>query len=191
MASSPKRRRATRTVVVHQCNQEEYLKRVNTVLFGNGHPEDGLAFIVRAFMKTQGDIQEDIAHIRNELVNLSKSHDTTRSAFEKYAAEEKGFEAGRKETEGTLTKTKSEKRADFLKYLQAISVVIAAIGVCFGAYFGYKNRQGTSKMANQIENLGTPITVTRSGKLYALPDTVSIKMINNNRVDTIDEDTIK
>lgn len=185
MAGTSKRRRTARTVVVHQCNQEEYLKRVNMVLFGNGHPEDGLAFLVRAFIKSQTDMQEDIAHIRNDIMDLGKKHDTTRSALEKYKAEEKGFDAGRKEAQVNIEKTNSEKRAEFLKYLQVISVLVAIVGGGFAIYFGFK------KIDQKIDNLGVPVSVTRSGQIYPLPDTVSIKMWNLSDTTNTSNDTTK
>lgn len=185
MANPSKRRTRTKTVVVHQCNQEEYLKRVNMVLFGNGHPEDGLAFLVRAFIKSQTDMQEDIAHIRNDIMDLGKKHDTTRSALEKYKAEEKGFDEGVKQTKEKIGRTVIEKRAEFLKYLQVLSVFTAIVVGAFAIYFGLK------KINSKIDNLGVPVSVTRSGQIYALPDTVSIKMWNLSDTTDTSNDTTK
>lgn len=191
MAGTSKRRRTARTVVVHQCNQEEVLRRVNLVLFGNGHPEDGLAFLVREFIKSQKDITQDIANIRNDIGELKGDYTRVKSSFERYKAEMNGFEAGKKEAAEHSGKTKVEKRAVFLKILQTIAVILTAIGIGFSAYFGYKNNKGQGVTDSKIDNLGVPVTVTRSGNLYALPDTVEIKMWNLNDTTNTSNDTIK
>lgn len=185
MASPSKRRPRTKTIVVHQCSQEEYLKRVNTVLFGNGHPEDGIAFLVRQFIKDQGNMVQDIANIRNDLGELKGDYSRVKNSFERYKAEEKGYDEGVKHTKEKIGKTITEKRAEFLKYLQVISVLVAIVGGGFAIYFGFK------KIDSKIDNLGVPVSVTRSGQIYALPDTVSIKMWNLNDTTNTSKDTIK
>lgn len=185
MASPSKRKPRTKTIVVHKCNQEEYLKRVNTVLFGNGHPEDGLAFLVRQFIKEHTNMTQDIANIRNDLGELKGDYTKVKNSFERYKAEEKGFDEGVKHTKEKIGKTVAEKRAEFLKHLQVISVIGGLIGVGFAIYFGFK------KIDSKIDNLGVPVSVTRSGKIHALPDTVSIKMWNLSDTTNTSNDTTK
>ena len=191
MAGTSKRRTRTKTVVVHQCNQEETLKRINQVLFGNGHPDDGLAFLVRQFMKGQIDVIEDIAHIRNDIGDLGKKYDTTKSALDRYKAEDKAFVAGKKEAEGNSIKTKVEKRADRQKNLQTIAVIVAALALILSTYFSWEGKRTSDVTNKKVDDLGIPITVTKGGKLYPLPDTVTIKMFNLNPADATSNDTIE
>ena len=141
---------------VHKCSQEENLKRMNVILVGNGHPEQGLAFIVKQTCNDMATIKEDIAEIKTDIKSLALMYDntfnaavTTQSALEKYKSEMEQYENGKKYV-------REYKNNNVLKVIQVVGAIIAFLAMASGMWFGFKAIQkNTADLSNKIEQLET------------------------------------
>ena len=118
--------------IYHVCSQEENLAKLNLVLLGNGHPEDGIAFKVLAMAENHKIIKDDIGEIKDSLKKITDNQTQTFAAatmaahaIEQYKAENDKFEAGKKVIVETISKKTSG-------WMQFAAVVIAAIMMIFG-----------------------------------------------------------
>jgi hypothetical protein len=117
--------------VVHYCTQAEAIDRMNLLIVGNGHPEDGLAF------KT-AKMTEDVAEIKDVVKKLETMYQTSidagisaAHALDKYKAEMLQFEAGKEaiRVRGNLKVTRTT---------QIVGAIAAVILLVFG-YFNLEN----------------------------------------------------
>lgn len=138
--------------VLHICSQEENLAKLNLVLLGNGHPEDGIAFKVLSLVESNRIIKDDIGEIKDSLKKLTDNQNQTFSAammaahaVEQYRAENDKYEAGKKSvTDSMTTKTSG--------WMQFAAIIIAAIMMIFG-YIDLK--QNNTKLDSKINSMGS------------------------------------
>jgi DNA-binding protein len=169
-------------IVLHDCTKEDVIDQLkgkvdilSIILTGNGDPEKGIARKVAIIGERQGEVLKKIddVHITlkgyHEEVNEAKDvAKTVSNAFEKYKAEIEGKEIG---TEKTI----KEKREDFLKTLQTIGIIIAAITLCITAYFSVYGSTQSVINSKKLDNFGTPVIINSRGMPTALPNGDSLK----------------
>lgn len=180
---SASRKPQKRRVVVHQCSKEELLDRISMVLFGNGHPEDGLAFLTRSFIKDHKDMQSDIKEIKSKVELAIDGAKKANNAIDSYKKEMENIEKGEGRVKKEIGETKHEKRERMKSSVMIISVIIAAMGMVFTAYIGIENRQSakrtelsTKRTEVMVDELGAPVVVNPRGEFSALPEGYNIKM---------------
>lgn len=152
-----KRRTRTRTVVVHECNQEVYLNRINTVLFGNGHPEDGLAFMFRAFLEKEKSKEADIAEIKKQVGEAVGSAMTAKHALELYQKEMEGREKQQKIEN-------DKKTFNWDKTFKVLGSVLALITLIVMAYFQWKSSGKMDDVEKRVYDQGTPVVTDTRGR---------------------------
>lgn len=184
-------------VIVHQCSQEEILKRINTVLFGNGHPEDGLAFLVRTFIKDQTAMHGNIEEIKKSVIGLYQKYDETYDAAEKaqhaidtYKLEEEAFEKGKEEVEEKAGKKLTDGRENFNKNVGFWMLIVTALGLLVTMILTFASNK---KVEERILDWGSPRYInTRTGQDEPLPEGHELKMWPNDFVgDTTKTDSTK
>ena len=113
------------TSVIHYCTQGEAIARLNTLIVGNGHPEDGLAFKTAKMTDDVAEIKEVVKKLE---VMYQASLDAAISAshgLDQYKAEMAQFEAGKEaiRVRGNLKVTRTT---------QIISAIAAVVLLIFG-----------------------------------------------------------
>jgi len=189
--------RKPKTVIVHQCSKAEMLDRMNMVLFGNGHPEDGLAFLVRAFIKDQTAMHENIDAIKNSITGLYQKYDETYDAAERaqhaidnYKLEEEAFAKGKEEVEEKVGKKTAEGRENFNKNVGFWMLIVTAFGLLVTMILTLASNK---KVENRILDWGSPRYInSRTGQDEPLPKGYELKMWPNDFVgDTTETDSIR
>ena len=155
-----------RSIREHTCIQEVVIARLNYILVGNGHPEDGLAFQVRLFVKNQEAIEENLSKINGTVVEALEAASRAASALELYKVETANYEAGKQASKDSFAKRSSLK---WMKVFQTIMIIAAMVGLGFTTYFGFVNSQKNAIIEKRVDNLGVPV-VTRGGQIKFFPN---------------------
>lgn len=163
--------------IIHRCSQKENIRRINEILVGNGHPEDGLAFQFKVFMKDHTKVVEDIAEIKKNVNEALASSGKAARAIELYKAEVNGVEIG----EGKRS-VKSKLRFDTI--ISIIGTLVILIGLVITLHQLKKDNTMTDK---KIDDLGVPVIVNPRGQTVPLPSDSKLKMYPKDFVN----DTIK
>lgn len=151
--------------VIHVCSQKENIRRLNEVVIGNGHPEDGLAYIVRG-------MKEDVGQIRTTVNKAIEDSAKTQQLLEQYKSDEAKYEEGKQAIIKLREKEEKENRERFRSALQLISTILVFLGICVTIYLSVRGREQTDK---KIDNLGTPVLSNPRG-LYIRPeDSLEVK----------------
>lgn len=193
-------------VFIHECLHEDRLnnldsrtKEIHEIITGNGAPDKGLVVQMVKVNLTQIEVLKTLSKLDNTIEILNSKYNesifianTAKHAIETYKKEINAFDDG-KTSEQQYIKNKNERikifkdlqHSIYTRWITTIAVVIAALTFIYNTFI--KEPKYIEAVSTKIDNLGVPITVTRSGKLYSLPDTVSIKMfkINENISDSI------
>ena len=173
-----------KVAIVHVCTQSENIEKMNLILLGNGHPEDGLAYKVIKMTDDITAIKKGVDSLHESNHEAQKIATTALNAVEGYKKEMSGLEKG-KDNE---IKTKAERRADAQKTLQLIATIIMAVGLIITAYFGYLGNKKQNTTIQKVEGLGEPIVTTPRGVAIPLPADAQIKFYPK---DFMDDTTIK
>jgi hypothetical protein len=176
--------------IIHFCTQEEAIARINTILIGNGHPEDGLAFVVRKSITDIAEIKDCLKELNGSVKTSIEASAKTGKALELYKKEMEGIDKGKSEIEekqqlaDSLYQTKV--RDNWYKVLTALALIVTM-------YFGFRNSASTSKLItttqsteNKIETKGVPLII-KDGKIIPLPQGSEIKFFPS---DFENQDTI-
>jgi hypothetical protein len=145
----------------HCCTQEENLRRMNEILIGNGHPEDGLAFRFKEFMIDHKLVVADINTIKQGVEGLhtradnnAKAAATAQSAIERFKLETKSYDQGVKDREAkeiiaeALATTKKRDSRQLVFWI--ITAVVAILSVWLSIYSSLNNgRKINEQNANQ------------------------------------------
>jgi len=152
---------------IHICSKEEVLDRMSVILLGNGHPEDGLAFRFREFMKDHERVVSDISEIKNKIDIAITSASHTAKALAEYQAEMKGFDNGQDSIE------KRQAIADDLKarnkrdtrmvIFNIVALCLTFFGVLTAVYFGFTTNKNTHDIKTEQANENS---ITRGGQHY-------------------------
>jgi hypothetical protein len=159
---SPTKKRTPKPRIVHSCTQEENLKRqgelldrLATVTLGNGHPEDGLLFMFRVFLKERDEMKADIKEIKGKVDDAIGASDKTKHALELYQAEMGGVSNGKKEGEAKLV-------IQWDKVIRTIGTIIAAVGITIAAW-GVWSKGG--HIEDKVNNMSTPVIIDKYGQI--------------------------
>lgn len=188
---------------VHACSKEEMIDRIELVLFGNGHPEEGLAFMFRSSVKDVEIIKDRTVDINDSIKKLAIMYDdtfeaatTAASALEKYTTGIKNFKDGEKDAEEKkkiadelkerlkkevedrdliIANLKMTKKRDHWQRVSwIVMAVIAILSLWGGLYFGFeKINKGQMTIQSNVDNLGTPYVTNPRGVIV---DSVNVKM---------------
>lgn len=157
--------------ITHTCSQAETIDKINLLLFGNGHPEDGIVFKVLRMSDSNEVMKNDIGEIKTSINKLTEMHDATFKAattaavaIERYKAETEKFEAGKNVIQANRNQTAS-------RWLQASAVVIAAIMM----FFGYANlKRNNADMDKKITVMEKELSPSKTyDSIYK--DTLTVK----------------
>jgi hypothetical protein len=164
--------------VIHYCTQEEAIKRINTILVGNGHPEDGLAFVVRASLNDIKDIKVDISDIKKDIRDAIDASTKATKALDLYKAEIEGYdkreeeELGKQEIAAKLER--ETKRDNWYKVLTIIAIAVTLLIGIANLFKSGKIETISTKTETKVDNFGVPVT-TRNGEIVNIPG-VDIKV---------------
>ena len=147
-----KRIKPEKVAVIHHCTQEDRVKRIELILVGNGHPEDGYVYKVIEMSKAIREINDHITGISGIVKELHE--------------ESIGKNA-----------VKDTRKYNFEKLLKILGVLLAA-GMLV---IGYYNLHKQSEMVKEkINNIGIPMVMDKRGNILALPDSAKIKYMFND-----------
>jgi hypothetical protein len=173
--------------VLHVCTQSESIKylvenntKLSIIITGDGNPEAGLCRQVALINERQHNVLESIKGLTVSVDDFHKKYDETREAaqtaqhaIDQYKEEVKLLEESRE-------KTKAEKRAELLKFIEVISIIIAAIGLIITSWFSFHGSQEVMANSKKIDDLGTPVIVNSRG-LTTLPQGDTLKFFRDGK----------
>jgi hypothetical protein len=178
-----KKAKPKEVVVIHSCTEQKTLERICLILFGNGHPEDGLAFLVREYIKNMDGIKKDVGEIRTRLSGVTEVSNElelqNRVRIEVEKEKQKIKEAQNVE-EG---KTSVRKSFTWQKF----AVTVATLSFLTMAAFSILNYFKTDNTEKKVDELGSPVVVNPRGEFVPLPEGFSLKMYPKD----FDTDTLK
>jgi hypothetical protein len=166
------KKRTTRKVV-HVCQKEDYLDRVNLILFGNGTPEQGIIFVVKQYLVEHPKLVKAVEEINGKVDKAIEDARIANKAVEMYKAEMNGIEIG----EGKKT---AKKKLKFDTWVSIIGTVVIVIALII-SFITLKN--GNQETDKKIDDLGTPVIVNPRGVVVPLPDGDQLKMYPKDFVD--------
>ena len=141
---------------IHYCSQEETIKRINLILIGNGHPEDGLAFKVLHMAKTHESILSSLKDINSNVKELSEKYDTAITAsktavnaIENYKNEVAQFQKGKEEVIKELDKNTTKNHSRKLTVLQTIGIIVAALMLCIATFNSFRKSKNIITTAKE------------------------------------------
>ena len=172
--------------VVHVCTQAENIKKLNEILVGNGHPEDGLAFRFNLFMEDHKRVLKDIGDIKAKVSEAIKASGTAARAIEEYKKQELDISEGKDAIIKLAEKTRKEKMEKTRTTLQVIATIIGVLMFIL-AYLNIM-KQSVNNGA-KIDNLGTPVVTNARGQVTPLPNGDSIKYFTKEG--WVSRDTVK
>jgi hypothetical protein len=146
----PKKVPIEKVAVIHVCTEKEQINRLNLILVGNGHPEDGLAFKVAKMLTTHETVSKDIGEIKTSIKELAQMYDdtfeaakTAQSALEKYKSEVANFDEGG-------AKLKAQLRANYLQKVQTLGIVFTGLALVFTIIMGIINLTKTDTVEKAV-----------------------------------------
>jgi hypothetical protein len=184
-----------KTVYIHKCSKEDVLDRMSRILVGNGHPEEGMAFQFKEFMKDHVRVLNDITEIKNKVTEAIDSSGKAIRAIETYKTETESFANGVKEKEEREAIAEAlaarVKRDRWQRIFWIITAIIGVSGIWISVLFGVRNGNKAATR-EQVDNLGTPVITNSRGIIINLPEGDSIKYFREGQFvnfDTIKKDT--
>jgi len=163
--------------ILHHCSEVDRISRIELILVGNGHPEDGYVYKVIEMGKQVEDINKKLTGICGIVTELHE--------------ESIGKKAGRK----TAEEIKKEKRENIYMWIKTITLVVVTLAFISASFLGFKNWQlskasysntfMTNKRLDQMDNSG----LTRAIHEYKVENNIlKFDTVNRNfdEVDGID-----
>ena len=144
-----------KVAILHSCTQAENIRRMNEILVGNGHPEDGLAFRFKEFMADHKRVLFDIDEIKNELKNVNENYNVLLSETTKigldlstFKAAVTGRDTGRSESE---VKAREKVRTIFIIIggILTAGILISTLVIALLNHKYFSDNQGFS---NEVKN---------------------------------------
>jgi hypothetical protein len=133
MNKSPiKRVPKERVAILHNCTEKNRLERIELLLVGNGHPEDGYIFKVVEMGKAVNDINSKLTGISGIVKELHNES------------------IGKKAVIKTDKELREEKRARITVWIKTASFIIGAISLLLTAYFSYSSDRKIGKPADTL-----------------------------------------
>ena len=150
-------KRMTTVKMLHVCAEEERLKRIELILIGNGHPEEGYIYKVMDMGKQIGDINTKLTGISTVVAELYSESTSKKEVI----------------------KTTREKRNEWIKVAMFI---VGALSLIVLAYNSFKGTEISAKNSQKLDNIGIPLVTNSRGNLMILPDSTLIKYFPNDSV---------
>ena len=165
MKSPVKRVPKEKVAILHHCTERERLARIEVILVGNGHPEEGYVFKVM-------EMGREITEIKDHLTGIS-------GIVKDLHEESVGVKA--------VLKTQAEKKVNWINMAM---LIVATIGMIVTAIFSYKGNEQSKINTNKIDNFGTPVIVNPRGLIVPLPAGDSLKFFRDMEFKDNYKDTI-
>ena len=121
MAALIKRIPKEKVAIIHHCSEVDRISRIELILVGNGHPEDGYVYKVIEMGKEVKDINDKLTGISTIVKDL----------YDK--------SIGEKAVGKTSKDIKAEKRAVLTLWIKTASFIVGAISLILTAYFSYSS----------------------------------------------------
>lgn len=117
--------------------------------------------------------KQDVEHIINcpVLPRVEKIEDDM--------SEYKGEKRAKTTMKEWSMRSRGEKRAEFMKVLQTIGIIIAAIGLLITAYNSFNNLKHVQGLKTEVDLINTPVR-TRGGSIMMIPSGVMIDSVKQN-----------
>jgi hypothetical protein len=158
-----------KTKIIHYCTQEEAISRINLILVGNGHPEDGIAYKVLQMAKTHESILASLEKIDNNIKELSDKYDiaidcskTAKNAIDNYKREVEQFEKGKEVILEKVDKWGDKKHSKIIRIATLIGVVISAILLSLTVYNSFKPKTVVEETIQTPTSIYSPIPAPKS-----------------------------
>ena len=138
----------TKKVVEHFCTQEEAIARINAILVGNGHPEDGLAYKVLAMHDNIENIKDGVGKLQGRAEANAKAASSAVTALDMYKKEMLGIDMGKSYAEKT-----AEKKWKI--WFEVLGLLFVAIATITSIIIGLSNNTQNARIEGQqikIEN---------------------------------------
>lgn len=154
MATPIKRVKKENVAILHSCTEAQRISRIELILVGNGHPEDGYVYKVIEMGKSIQEINDHLTGISGIVKDLHEEAVGKRAVIIKEAS---AFEKGLK---------------------------IAGVALAFGMLIlGYVNLTRQNRvMERRIENIGIPLIMNSRGEILTVPDSTQIKYFSNDSI---------
>lgn len=147
---------------IHFCSEKELLNRIALILFGNGHPEDGLGFILREYIKEQQDIKKNVCEIRDTVKEALESSVKVTHAFEMYKLEISQFTIGKKTAEEETEEKEAreliamnlvltKKRDSWQRIYWIIAATIGILSIWITIYLGVRNNNRVDTIQSVVQ----------------------------------------
>jgi hypothetical protein len=157
MTTKIKRIKPERVAVIHNCTQEEQIKKLSMILVGNGNPEDGYVYKVIKLGDHIEAINEKLTGISGIVKELHEDS------------------VAKKAVGKTSDQVKVDHREKLRSILTVISTIVIACGLITTAYFGFVNSRKNDIVENKVESLGTPVLTNPRGVIMGVPDSTQIR----------------
>ena len=151
--TTPKIKRVPKekVAIIHHCSEADRISKIELILVGNGHPEDGYVYKVIEMGKEVKAINEKLTGICGIVKELHE--------------ESVGIKA--------VIKTARERRTEWVKIAMFI---IGAVSLIFLAYNSFKGTEVSLENSKKIDNIGIPFPVTNTrGEPFIFSDSLSLR----------------
>ena len=150
-----------KVAILHICEQKENIRKINEMLVGNGHPEDGLAFKVRRMYDTSEEIKKQVGEIREKLSSVAEVN--TELEIQRRIS----------------IKVSELKNIKLDKGVKVAGIFIAALILISSFFLGvlnYQHTRGIPGLKTEVDMINTPVR-TRDGSIQWWPSGVVIDSI--------------
>jgi hypothetical protein len=138
---------------VHKCSQKVIIDRTNLILFGNGKPEDGLAFRFREFMSDHNKVVSDISEIKKKLSTVSEINTEMEIQRRVDIEKEKMLKNAEKSEDKKDSRSNTKKTIRW----QSIGVVTAILALVVTATFSICNYVLNRKTKTDTSTIKTDV----------------------------------
>jgi len=144
-----KRVKPEKIAVIHHCTQEDRVKRIELILVGNGHPEDGYVYKVIEMAKTISAINDKLTAISGTVTTLYDDSTGVRAV-------------------------KTKAQTNFETVIKILGVVLM-LGMFVLGYFNLVSK--SKELKEEVNLINTPVR-TRSGVIQWYPSGIVIDSLN-------------
>jgi hypothetical protein len=180
------------------CSQEDAIRhlvdsnnKLSVIITGNGDPEKGLCRHVAIMgerqlgvLKKLDDITKSLTEFHEKTEKNAKAAATAISAIEKYKLESesysKGIEVEKEQKRVAEALAARQAKDKWQKVFWVIGAIVGLVSIWVAVYFGIRNNEQSAANGAKIENLGTPVTVSR-GQIVPLPPGDTIKFYRDGQ----------
>lgn len=131
--------------------------------------------------------EEKLGELKNQIIKLEKElphtvascpQNETLQEIVDFVKDTKSKKEAIDNIKQAVSKSKEERRAEFLKVVTTIGVCIAATALVINTVFSLSNkkqeRTTMKELKEQVDNINTPMKDIRTGKVYLFPSGVKV-----------------